>query len=319
MTPKKFGRNYRLTVWPIDAGPPIIITTPFTIKIDCSRRLDGGQNQLGIDIYNLSAANRNRIYQDKNVLGQYFNRNTPSGTTPVYLNILLEAGYGDQLHRIFYGHIQWADSAREGTNIITHIEANSMLDDVVGTQLQVVLSAPITAKQILTYLVDQFPNLKLGAIGDFPTVFNKAVSLNGMVWDLIRLYGFGGTAFIDDGKVYILNNNEVIGGIYIINDSTGILQTPRREQNFLIVTTLMETGVQLLGQMVQIQSTITPQYNGIYKVLNVRHTGTISEAVCGNMISTFVLMAGGLYGGPAGVTTPGSGFTVIPLAQALAS
>lgn len=317
---QKFGRVYRLTINPLDGGAPIIIQNPLTVKIDCLRGLDGSANLLDVDIYNLSVDHRRRIYQDKNVLGQYFNANTPAGASPVYFNILLEAGYGSQLNRIFYGHMLWADSIREGTNIVTHISASSQFNDVAGSQIQVTLkNTPLTAAQILSYLVTQLPNLTLGALGNFPTVFNKPVALNGLVWPLIRQYSFGGSAFIDDGKVYILNNNEVTGGIFVINDATGIIETPRRQEGLLIVTTLMETGVQLIGQMAQIQSTVAPQYNGIYKVLNVRHTGIISDAVCGRMLSTFWLQASGLYNGPNGLPSPGNGFTTIPLAQAVAS
>ena len=201
-----------------------------------------------------------------------------------------------------------AESYRAGTSIITHIEANSVLPDIVGSQLQVTLEPPpISTQQILLYLVNQFPTLKLGAIGNFPTIYNQPVSLNGMAWTLLKLYSSPSTPFIDDGKIYILNNNEVTGGIFVIDDSSGILETPRRSGFMLIVTTLLETGVELIGQMVQIKSTINNFYNGIYKVLMIEHRGTISGAVCGKMVSTFYLQASGLFNGSVGSITPGQG------------
>ena len=115
-----------------------------------------------------------------------------------------------------------------------------------------------------------------------------------------------------------MNNNEVIGGIYVINDATGILETPRRGLGILTLRTLLETGVQFIGQMVQIQSTVMPIYNGIYRVVSVQHRGMISGAVCGKMESIFTLQAANLYGVP-GAPTNGTGFTVIPLAQATAA
>lgn len=319
MTQKKFMRNYKLTIWPLDAGDPIVIMMPTTININCRRALLDGQSGLIIDVYNLSELTRKRIYQDPAVPGTYFNAVTPSGTPPLYANISLEAGYGTQLHRIFYGHMGWAESYRSGTNIITHIEANSVLPDIVGSQLQVTLPAGTTAQQILLYLVNQFPTLKLGAIGNFPMVFNKPVTLNGIAWTLIKLYSAPGTAFIDNGKIYILNNNEVTGGIFVINDSSGILETPRRSGFMLIVNTLLETGVELVGQMVQIKSTVNNFYNGIYKVLMVEHRGMISGAVCGKMVSTFYLQAAGWFNGPTGSITPGQGFTIVPLAGSVAA
>ena len=70
--------------------------------------------------------------------------------------------------------------------------------------------------------------------------------------------------------------------------------------------------------MVQIQSTVMPIYNGIYRVVSVQHRGMISGAVCGKMESIFTLQAANLYGVP-GAPTNGTGFTVIPLAQATAA
>lgn len=320
MTTQKFMRNYRLTIWPIDGGDPIIVRMPTTIKVSCLRALLGGMNTLSIDIYNLSELHRRNIYQDPAVPGYY--SSPPTAQNPRFFNILFEGGYGDdtQLHQIFYGHMLWADSWREGSNIITHIEATSALPDVLGTQIQVTLSPPpITAAQILTYLVNQLPNIRLGALGNFTQQFTRPVALNGIVWDLIRRYAAPGTPFIDNGKIYILNNNEVTGGVFTINEATGILETPRRQFQSMYVTTLFEPGVEFMGQQVQLQSSINPFYNGIFKVLGVRHEGMISGAICGKMTSTFYLQAPGWFNGPPGTLTPGSGFTVIPLAKAVAA
>lgn len=318
MSARKFMRNYRLTIRPINGSPEIVITMPTTVNINCTRALLGGMNTLSLDIYNLSSDRRRNIYQDPSVIGTYEMPST--STVPVINNILLEAGYGSLMHQMFYGHILWADSWRQGTNIITHIEATSALPDIGGAQIQITLKPPpITVAQVLTYLVNQFPNLKLGAIGNFPAILNKPVTLNGMAWNLLRQYAAPATPFIDNGKIYILNNNEVTGGVFVIDDATGILETPRRENQTLFVTTLLETGVELMGQMVQLNSSVNPFYNGIFKVLGVQHNGMISGAVCGKMTSTFYLQAPGLFNGAPGILTPGKGFTVIPLAKAVAA
>lgn len=313
MSQQKFGRNYRLTIWPIDGGDPIIITLPFTVNIDCQRSANAAINTLKIDIFNLGEATRRRIFQDRNVLGQYFNNPVgPTGLPTQYFNILLEAGYS-QLSRIFYGRMLQASSAREGVNIVTRIEATSGLLDLKGSQVQTTLQAPTTLKDVLLYLVDQFPGLSLGAIGDFPTVFNRPVSLNGNTWDLLKKLS-GGNVCIDNGKIFILNNNEVTPGVFVINDASGILQTPRRQDMLLNIVTLMETAVDTIMQQVEVQSAVQPEYNGVYKVLGIAHQGTISAATCGHFRSIFTLQAWGLYGTPN--PAPGSGFIVVPYPEA---
>lgn len=319
---QKFGRNYKLTIQPIDGGESLVFSLPLTVRFDCQRYAWGGVNTLSLDIYNLSDVHRQRIYQDKNVLGAYF---TEGGTTPdSFYNVTLEAGYGDQLHKIFNGRMLWADSFRQHTEIVTHIEASGMLFDLVNTDVNLTLNAspsqPITAKTILTTLITQFTDLRIGAIGDFPQSFTRPVALVGPAWSLILKYSGAdkglGNAYIDGNAVYVINNQEVTGGVLVIDDSTGILDTPRRQYNLLTVTTLLETGMLVNGQQIQIKSNVMPIYNGVYKILGVRHSGMISAAICGKMVTEFTLQAPGLYGT---ATQPGQGFTVVPNATPVAA
>ena len=276
----KFGRNYRLTIDPADGGPLIIITMPFTIEFWLQRNTLSDLNRLSIDVYNLSEANRNRIFQDRFDLTQ--NR-----------TIIFEAGYAT-LYRIFQGRIYEASSAREGTNIVTRIEARDGLYDVAASQTFQTLQAGQTLGQVLTYLANQFPNITLGAVGDYPAVMQRPVVLNGNTYELLKAHS-GNQVYIDSSKVYVLQNAEVLGDqIYTINDSTGILETPRRDEGFLSVTTLFEPGINM-AQKVNLQSVVQKGYNGTYKTIGINHQGTISAAVSGNCRSTFNFLAPGKF------------------------
>jgi len=298
---QKFGRNYRLTIYPIDGGPAIVITMPFTINFTCNRNINASINTLDIDIYNLGEPNRLRIFQDINVLGEYVNAPlNADGQSTAFFNILLEAGYGNTLYRVFYGKMMQASSAREGTNIITRIHATSNLLDLAGTQIQLTLEAGQSVDNVLNTLIQQYPNLKLGAIGSRPDVLYSPVVLNDNVWNLLKTYSEG-QVYEDNGSIYILHNQEALAKITQINDTTGLLQTPRRQLGLLTVTTLMETSIDQLNQQVQLLSTILPEFNGTYKVIGITHQGMISAAVSGNFQSIFLLSA----------PLPQAGFTVV--------
>lgn len=300
---KKLGRTYRLTIYPLDDGPPIIIEQPFTVNFDVNRDLNASYSNFYIDVFNLSFEHRQRIYQDPFVLGKYFsNSSNQFGDPTQFLNLIFEAGYS-QKYMVFYGRMINASSFRQGTNLITRIEGNTGSADIAGTQVQTTLQAGTTLKDILLFLIGQFPSLKLGAIGDYPQVFERPVVLNGLAWELLRIYS-AGNAYVDNGKIYVLGNKNALNNSVIINDDTGILQTPRRGLGNLLVTTLLETSIQYLGQQVRLQSTVQPQFNGTYKVLGIRHTGTISGAVCGRAISTFNLQAASIYDGFGIVNNP---------------
>ena len=97
--------------------------------------------------------------------------------------------------------------------------------------------------------------------------------------------------FIDNGKVYILRPAEALTGQVIsITDASGLLETPRRDEGFLSVTTLLEPGINI-GEQIAINSTIQTAYNGQYKVAGIQHQGMISGAVCGEARSVFSLVA----------------------------
>jgi hypothetical protein len=273
---EKFGRSYRVTIDPKDGGPLIIITMPVTIQFTLQRNTMSSLNGINIDIYNLGKSNRDRLFQDRFVV-----RNR---------TIMVEAGY-DTLSLIFSGNIFQASSAREGVNIITRIEALDGSFDVGTTNTFETLSKGKTLKDVMLFLAGQFPTLEIGAVGEYDEVLQRPVALNGNTYDLLKKYS-SNQVFIDNGKVYVLKNRETVTGeIPKITPATGLLETPRRDDGFLTVTTLFEPRV-AVGQQVELESRVLPVYNGQYKVLGILHQGIISEAVGGRCHSQFSLYVG---------------------------
>ena len=66
------------------------------------------------------------------------------------------------------------------------------------------------------------------------------------------------------------------------------INTPRREGGLVNLTTLLEPGL-VLGQILQVNSSVQPEFNGQYKVQSIKHTGTISEAVNGRVTTQLAL------------------------------
>jgi hypothetical protein len=140
-------------------------------------------------------------------------------------------------------------------------------------------------------LAGQFPTIEIGAIGDYPEVLQRGVTLNGNTYKLLRDYA-GEDVFIDNNKIFVMKNSEAVeGGVPAINVDSGLLETPRRGDGFLTVTTLFEPRI-TINQIVDLESKILPVYNGQYKVTGVQHQGIISEAVGGDLRSTFDLFVG---------------------------
>lgn len=290
MTTQKFGRNYRLTIDPADGQGNIVVAMPFTINIYVQRNNLASLNIFSVEIYNLGKATRRRIFQDFYDYQQV----SINGENLGWRSVLLEAGYGTNLKTIFSGAVFRASSARSGTEIATRIEGNSGSQDINTTMIYETFAAGQTYAQLFRYLISKFPTLTVGYIGNWPQVFVKPVVLNGRAWDILRTYS-NNRVYIDNGQVNILNDNEQLNlPPYLINDASGILQTPRRDQQNLVITMLFEPGVQV-NQAVTVNSSIEPVYNGTYNVIGINHDGVISGAVSGYLRTTLTLFAPGQF------------------------
>lgn len=267
-----------------DGQGAIIIQPPFTINFNVNRSANAAMNTMEISVYNLGKATRYRIQHDR---FDFTN----------YRTVALEAGYGNQLSLIFLGSIYEAGSSRSGTNIITNISSRSGFYDIRTTKTYQTIAKGATQKQIVKTLLGEFPHIGnqavIGNAGN--TALPRAVTINGSTWSALQSLVSPINPIIDNEKAYVLANNEVLpstDGIPQIDVTTGLLETPHRDDAMLTVTTLFEPRVQMLQQL-NVVSTIEPAYNGTYKVIGVQHTGTISESESGDLRSIFQLLTGG--------------------------
>ncbi len=306
----KFGRNYRLTIQnlakttvtdlstgatessePEDAA---VITFPLTASFNIKRGISNSPNSMDIQLINLSKNTRDAIFQDR---ANYFVQGRGDVTRRF---IKLEAGYGDNLYTVFQGNLFEAGSTRRGSDIITYINARDGGYDTNLTQifqtLAPIADEPLTQKQLFEALAGAFPNIQLGAVADDGVLFFRPVVLNGNVWEILKTYG-GRNVFIDNEKFYYLRDFEVVEEEDILIDaSTGLLDTPNRQDAGLFLTTLFEPSVSV-GRMVNLTSSILPAYNGRYKISSINHECTMSGATGGDCKTTLgLILSGQLYG-----------------------
>ena len=273
----KLQRNYRLTIEANDDAGAIIIEPPFTISFVVNRSVMASINSSQIRIYNLSEKIRNQIFQDR------FN-------TTKRKKVVLQAGYS-KLSTIFVGDMFEADSFRQGTEVITVIEARDGGFDSSGTLTNNTIQKNTEIKTLLQGLISEFPNLKTGVIGEVEGSIKRPAVLDSNTFELIRKYS-NDKAFIDLETVNILNDDEVIAGdLPLINSETGLLGTPRRRDSYLTIDVLFEPQI-VMGQLIKIESDIQKQYDGQYKVVGLTHTGMISEAVSGECKTNLSLLIG---------------------------
>lgn len=275
----KLNRIYKLTIQTNILEEALVITNPITIDFTIQRGIYAGVNSMDINIYNLSPRHRNLLFQD-------------TYDPKAYKKIVLEAGYeGMGLSVIFIGNIFNAYSVRNGVNVITKIHALDGGLDTQTTQTSRTIQAGTKIGDVINGLLGDFPHLKGGTQNISDYTFNRPVVLDGNTFQLIKKYT-NNTAFVDLEEVNIMNTTDVIEGyVPLINDNNGLLSTPERRNTSLSINMIFEPRI-VIGQIVEIQSSIAPQFDGQYKVIGLSHRGIISDAVAGNCTTNLELFVG---------------------------
>ncbi len=278
-TALKFGRNYELSVETgIDSATgsrrTVTITLPFTVEIDITRNTLAGANVCHLRIYNLARQAR------EDIVFNAFN-------TSDYRQVRLLAGYGANLSTAFVGNVTQCWSVREGTNFITELESYDGGFAIVNgenTWAGASFNAGTPQNIVIATLMKALPNVTPGAIGAFNEAIPKDVTYSGNPAQILTDIT-GGAFFIDSGKAYVLKPNEYIQAnnvALVVNDATGLLNTPVREQSMLRFEMLFEPSMSI-GTLIQLASGTFPDVNGYYKVTSVKHRGIISPVVGGKM------------------------------------
>ena len=216
----KFGRNYKLTVEVDDQGTDLVISYPLTLEIYIRRENLSSAGNATFRIFNLAQANRNRIIK---------------GPTDIAMvrRIKLEAGYGDSLSLVFDGNIREAQSYRpEGqVNFITEIHAWDYANAMSLSFSNWTASPPDnTYQKVVERLCNDMKiqsNITIGAIGTFPGTYARNPSFCEPSWEALKKViasaGDNAACFIDTGKIYAINENDVFDGpVTVVTSQSGL-------------------------------------------------------------------------------------------------
>ncbi len=268
---------YKLTVQIGSTATAIEIESPIGMKAKIQRDTGASLNSGNIIIYNLSESRRNLIAKTR------YN-------TAQYTIVKLSAGYNkNALGQIFVGNILEAYSIRSGNNIETHILAQDGGFAANNAYINKTYNAGFTFRNLINEIVSTITNVKtpqgiinsgieLGKIGNIQPdkSFSRSVALNGNSFTILNKY-FQYQTFMDNEILHMLASNDVfVGQVFLISSNTGLLGTPVIYDNALDVETIFEPQI-LVGQVVELESSIFKNINGQWKVQGIYHTLDIIE------------------------------------------
>lgn len=274
----KFNPSYSLSVETIQ-GTTLLIEPPFTLQLDVTRNVLSSANVSVFKILNLSATNRNKIRKNRWDYGDI-------------RKISVRAGYGDNLPVIFSGDVSRCFSVRDGNNMVTQIECFDAGFAFANATVSQQFPAGTDQRTVIQTILQSLPDVSVGSVGNYSGQISRGNSYSGAATDILREIS-GGGFFIDNGKAHVLKDDEVLpGAIQVINSASGLLGTPVVEETYINFEMLFEPRL-VIGQAVKIESITAENFNGTYKVVSLRHSGIISEAVGGDLITSVGLFAPG--------------------------
>lgn len=278
----KWRPVYRITVYTKDET--VSVTLPLTCKMTITRSILTQNVTADVQIYGLSKDTRKAVYQPP------FNT---WGDKSKFITI--EAGYGAEnaMYQIFKGVIIEAYSTKQGgtPDVITQIKAQAL--DLLSARSSHQFPAGTDIKDIIKTCAADMPNCTLGSIGGIEGEIKTPLTVDGASLEQINKVT-GGSAFIDNGVLNVILGNECIEvPVPLITDENALLETPIRNANNLTIKTLFHPDL-MIAQLVQIKSSIAPDFDGYYKLQGFTHDLFFSGSQDGQRITTMELWNGNL-------------------------
>ena len=278
MNNDRFMRDYELII-KTNTGEAIIVRPPIRIQFDSVKSVDAGLNSCRVRIYNLSKDKRKKLVKDDT-------------DTKTKLEFLLKAGY-NKIETLFKGFVLECFSEKSGADIVTTTVSMDGLVDAQGSYT----STTVKKGDAINVILKDMPNTTRARISERPVV-NRAKVLVGNSLKLVENnLKDDETYYIDEGKLYIIKQNEVVSDIIpLVNASTGLLNTPTKKKYEVTFNTLLNPTIRI-GCQVKLESIYAENLNGTYKVLTITYRGDSSgtdwsqEVICVRLNETKLLLA----------------------------
>ena len=254
MNNQRFNRDYELIIT-LNTGEAIIIKPQIRVQFDIVKSVDGGLNSCRIRIYNLSSDKRKKLIKEDT-------------NQSIKMPFLLKAGY-NKIETLFKGFVLESFSEKSGGDIVTTIVAMDGLVDAQGSYT----SQTVKKGDAINVILRDMPNTTRAKISERPVVQRAKVLVGNSLKLVENNLKDDETYFIDEGKLYIVKENEVISDLVpLVNAETGLLLTPTKKKYEVTFNTLLNPAIKIAGQ-VKLESLYAPNLNGTYKVLTITYRG----------------------------------------------
>lgn len=297
---EKYKNNQFTISHPVIQGTKI--EDGLTVRFAVERGINVVNNKADITIINLNPFSRKYLYQDLGV-PPYIDKNKKELS---YRLINLHAGYlGSNrrraiFDRIFLGNIMEGSSYGDETEMITrlHCQENGYFIKSKDGFVNKGLEKAGTKKDFLEICLEKL-GYKLSDVivsSSFKQELNDPISKETHIGGSVKLLRdkFGLDFYVDNGKAFLLKNDEAFNDLNVplITSESGLRRgSPVVKETTLEVVMDFEPRFKL-GHVVEINSSVSKQHNGQYKITEIKHNGVISPTENGDLTTTLGLFRG---------------------------
>ena len=255
MPQSRFNRDYKLVVQ-VSGGQSVEVVPPMRVSFSANKSVSGGLNKLTLNIYNLKTSNRLALVKD--------------AEQRKHIPLSFSAGYNGELKLLFKGTVHRGTNSREGADFVTELECLDGGFDVLNSFTSKTVKGKARA---VDSILGDMPNTSKGKLTTQQDLIRPKILVGSSAKLIDELVGDGETWYIDDEKLYIIKDDEVVSSfIPVVKASTGLLNTPSREQSKATFDTLMNPTLKI-GGLCKLESVNAPHINGVYKIDSMGYTG----------------------------------------------
>ena len=253
--PRRFLRNFALSV--TFEGRQFTVTPPFRIEFSCTKSVAGlGLNKLTAKIYGLGPDKRRQLVKNAQDVRR--------------VQVELAVGYEGGIETLFRGDLHKGFNELNDDGFVTTIEVFDGGFDYFNSYTSRTVS---TGGDAMAAIISDMPNTEIGRTTPRPQLTRPKVLVGSSSKLIEDTIGQNESFYIDEGRVNVLKENEVIGN-YIpeVSAQTGLINTPTREFSKCTFETLMNPFIRLGGR-VSLVSLVAPELNGVYRVDSIIYSG----------------------------------------------
>lgn len=279
---EKFGRIYDLRVT-TKGGKNIAVTLPFAVDIDITKSTQPTANCLQLRIYSLPKTIRDQLRFDISSISDRQELALRAGYKSLHKNL-------NDLPLIFMGSIKYAYSEKvNNVDWVSIIECYDGGFSISNSRINDSFKRNENYRYCMDKVFAKLEGVRKGRISKKLISEDEKIlreqSVKAKVFDYLN-ENLGNKWFIDNQIVNVLDDDECLDGVFkVVSPETGLISTPRRSETFIDFDMIFEPRL-LLGQLINLRSVTDPAFNGTYKLITIKHRGTISDVNASQLITS---------------------------------